>query len=58
LESDGQGYKLFNDLPKKNPDEDFWSCSRKRWMIRTNHELNKLIAGVNRVRFIKAQRLK
>jgi len=29
-----------------------------RWRIRTNRELNKLIGGVNRVRFIKAQRLK
>jgi hypothetical protein len=32
LESDGQGYELFNDLPKKNPDEDFWPCSRKIWV--------------------------
>ena len=32
LESDGWGYELFNELPKKKPEEDFWSCSRKRWM--------------------------
>jgi len=31
---------------------------RDGWRIRTNPELNKLIGGVNRVRFIKAQRLK
>jgi hypothetical protein len=31
---------------------------RDGWRIRTNNELNKLILGVNRVRFIKAQRLK
>jgi hypothetical protein len=28
---------------------------RDGWTIRTNHELNKVIEGVNVVRFIKAQ---
>jgi len=29
---DGQGYELFNDLRKKNLEEDFWFRSRKRWV--------------------------
>ena len=56
---EGEGYELFNDLRKKNPEEDFWSDQeRDGWRIRTNHELNKLTGGSNTVRFIKAQRLK
>jgi hypothetical protein len=31
---------------------------RRGWRIRTNHELNKLIAGANIVRFTKVRRLK
>jgi hypothetical protein len=25
-------YAVFNDLQLKNPEKEFWSCSRKRWM--------------------------
>ena len=28
---EGVGYELFNDLRKKNPEEDFWS-DQERWM--------------------------
>jgi hypothetical protein len=59
LNLDGVGHELFNDLQKKNPEEDFWSCSRTDgWRIRTNYKLNKLLEGDNTVRFIKAQRLR
>jgi len=27
-----RGYAVFNDLQLKNPEKEFWSCSRKRWM--------------------------
>jgi hypothetical protein len=48
-----------NDFQKKKPEEDFGPVQeRDGWRIMTNHELNKLIGGVNIVWFIKAQRLK
>ena len=32
LDSDGEGYELFNDFRRKNPEKDFWPNSRKIWM--------------------------
>ena len=59
LDLDGEGYELFNDIRKKNPEKSIGSIQeRDRWRIRTNYELNKSIGGAHIVRFIKAQRLK
>jgi hypothetical protein len=54
-----EGYELFNDLQKKNPEKSIGPIQeRDSWRIRTNYELNKSIGGAHIVRFIKAQRLK
>ena len=45
---DGEGYDLFNDLWKKNPEKSIGPIQeRDRWRIRTNHELNKSIGGAH-----------